>query len=593
MESIITQTTSDKDSSSTSGKTSTLPAALLKCGPVGFLENRLVQWLFVLSCVATSAAVVKPSVISFACNAFVFAVAYFLTFRRKILVHVFRQWNGIIVAFATVTTLVAVGSNVKVFFLRIVADNPGLPTKLGAAVGFSDSSHVQFTCVVLFFIYLVTAPAMFVFLYAYLAILCNFITKLFQTSDQPERMFFIAAFLVSAVSVWIVYHSTTAFVEPSCVSMKSNELIRPDCEVVYTFDSAIHYRYYSYRAVLHRSLSSLLFLPFLTLTWIGHIPFSFLKEQVSLLAAHSLICIVQLPLLVIHPILLSRLVGVKGWSKTIFLILFALSYPALLFALTFEGYVIMTFFTTVLIYYLLTEKPNHWNTCFAYAAAAGSLLSTGIMVLFFARLKSMKEDICNMFRALFVFVTILLFYDAGFLKGIGTSTDYYARYTGMTFTLYDKVLQYINFIAACFFKPATIIDFPRLDFGDSQWLAYILADVRSVNPLGLVFFAFCILGFILNYKDKFAQICAFWIAFSFFIMCLVGWGTAENGLILYALYFGWAYFCLAFLAIEKSLKKLPTMKYAVYVAIIAIFAWINLPGIYDLIQFGIEYYPVQ
>jgi hypothetical protein len=404
-------------------------------------------------------------------------------------------------------------------------------------------------------------------------------------------VFFITAFPAAVVAVLVIYCHTTAFSEPRWFSPESNQVINPDAEVVYTLDSGLHYRHFIYRSILHCPLFSLFFQPFLAIARIGHFPFSFLNETTSSWIARSLVCIVQLPLLLIHPILLSRLVGVKGLGKTVFLILFALSYPALLFALTLERYVFLTFFASVLIYFLLTEKPEHRHTCFAYTAAAGSLLCTGILVLFFARLKNIKDDIYNMVRALFVFLAFLLFYDAGFFKGIGTNNSYYSQFTGLTFSLYDKVLQFINFIASCFFNPETIIDYPRLNFGGSQWLAYILADAKSVNLLGLALLAFCFMGFLLNYKNKFAQICAFWILFSFFVLCIVGWGTAENGLILYSLYFGWAYFCLAFLAIEKSLKKLPAVRYTVYVALVVIFAWINLPGIYDLIQFGFKYYP--
>jgi hypothetical protein len=59
------------------------------------------------------------------------------------------------------------------------------------------------------------------------------------------------------------------------------------------------------------------------------------------------------------------------------------------------------------------------------------------------------------------------------------------------------------------------------------------------------------------------------------------------------LYFGWAYFCLVFLAIERVLQKLPVIKYTVYTAAIITLAVINLPGIDELIQFGIEYYPAR
>jgi hypothetical protein len=83
------------------------------------------------------------------------------------------------------------------------------------------------------------------------------------------------------------------------------------------------------------------------------------------------------------------------------------------------------------------------------------------------------------------------------------------------------------------------------------------------------------------------------MALSFLVLCLVGWGTAENGLILYSLYFGWAYFCLAFLAVEKLFTAWPFGRNAVLSLAIAALAYVNIPGIVDLIQFGIQYYPVN
>jgi len=122
---------------------------------------------------------------------------------------------------------------------------------------------------------------------------------------------------------------------------------------------------------------------------------------------------------------------------------------------------------------------------------------------------------------------------------------------------------------------------------------YRLAPVTSLNFLGVLLSAFAVFGFILNYKNTFAKICMFWILYSFLILCVIGWGTQENGLILYSLYFGWAYFSLIFIAIEKIFQKQKTMRYLIYSVLIGVLAGINFWGIYDRIQFGIQYYPVK
>ena len=39
------------------------------------------------------------------------------------------------------------------------------------------------------------------------------------------------------------------------------------------------------------------------------------------------------------------------------------------------------------------------------------------------------------------------------------------------------------------------------------------------------------------------------------VLLIIGWGTVENGLVLYSLYFAWAYLSLYFLFLKKILKK--------------------------------------
>jgi hypothetical protein len=129
--------------------------------------------------------------------------------------------------------------------------------------------------------------------------------------------------------------------------------------------------------------------------------------------------------------------------------------------------------------------------------------------------------------------------------------------------------------------------------GMGDWMNYQLAPVKSLSMMGMALLTLAIAGFVLNYRNKFARICLFWMALSFLILCLVGWGTAENGLIIYSLYFGWAYFCLVFLAVEKLFAAWPLGRNTVFSLVIAALAYFNIPGIIDLIQFGIRYYPVN
>jgi len=76
------------------------------------------------------------------------------------------------------------------------------------------------------------------------------------------------------------------------------------------------------------------------------------------------------------------------------------------------------------------------------------------------------------------------------------------------------------------------------------------------------------------------------------MLLFVGWGTQENGLILYSLYFGWAFLALIFQlvnAIEEKVKMpvlLPTT-----MLLSLLFLALNMKSFYDMLKFAVVYYP--
>ena len=75
-------------------------------------------------------------------------------------------------------------------------------------------------------------------------------------------------------------------------------------------------------------------------------------------------------------------------------------------------------------------------------------------------------------------------------------------------------------------------------------------------------------------------------------MGLLGWGAKENGMILYTLYFGWAFVSLIVMLIDKLPEKLNVLKYVLYAASIIALMYFNIPGIIEIIRFGVTYYPM-
>jgi len=331
-------------------------------------------------------------------------------------------------------------------------------------------------------------------------------------------------------------------------------------------------------------LLHLFFLPFAVAAYLGSQALFFVPNVFPVL-----LCTIQVAMLNLAALMFSRLLRLQGPSKIAFLTLFAVSFSVMIHALTFDGFIVSTFWLACFLY-LFSERKN--NCDYAYVAAAGTLLTTGILILLYLRISKWKENIIRIVHVFVFYVTLWMVFGSRSL--VAFLINWLAplqKFIGKELSFYEKFSQYINFIASFFVKPKTIITPTPSTSG--TWITCWLAPVESLNPLGLLLLSFCALGFVLNYKDRFAKICAFWIAFSFCVLCLGGWGTALNEMILYSLYFGWAYFCLTFLAIEKLLQNLPQVKYAVYVVLIAVLAWINIPGIYDLVQFGVKYYPCQ
>lgn len=121
-----------------------------------------------------------------------------------------------------------------------------------------------------------------------------------------------------------------------------------------------------------------------------------------------------------------------------------------------------------------------------------------------------------------------------------------------------------------------------------------LDDVVSVSVVGVLMIALMIVSFIINRKKTIAKIAFGWLIFSFIILVIVGWGTVENGLIIYGIYFSWAYFILIYLLFDKILEKLPKeLKTIISITIIFWLLIINGMEIINIVKFGRTYYPFK
>jgi len=74
---------------------------------------------------------------------------------------------------------------------------------------------------------------------------------------------------------------------------------------------------------------------------------------------------------------------------------------------------------------------------------------------------------------------------------------------------------------------------------------------------------------------------------------VLGWGTSENGLVLYTLYFGWAFVSLILLLIKRLFRQVRPLQYGLLGAGILALCYANAVGLADILRFGLQYYPVS
>ena len=147
----------------------------------------------------------------------------------------------------------------------------------------------------------------------------------------------------------------------------------------------------------------------------------------------------------------------------------------------------------------------------------------------------------------------------------------------------DKIFRFSNFISSIFIGTnGSVVNVE----GN---LAYRLVEPSGINYVGLCIFGLLIISFILNRKERMAKISFLWVLFSILVLVLIGWGQPENGLILYGLYFAWAYLILYFMFWKKILKNIKLFKIVMSFSIILMLIF-HVIELLKILSFAIKVY---
>lgn len=287
---------------------------------------------------------------------------------------------------------------------------------------------------------------------------------------------------------------------------------------------------------------------------------------------------------------LAKMLKLDSVKRICFMLLTSCTYTQLLFTLMMEQYIV-AYFWLIFCLYLIAENQQHERI--ALWGAGGTLLTSMILLLFMSNkspIKDFKAWVMDMVKYGLEFVALMLvFCRFDVIFNLMSRISYLSRFTGKTVTFADKIYQYTDFICNCFIAPSAGVHTTAVDH-----ISWQLNPATGINFAGILILILVVISAIWNRDKKSSLLAAGWVGFSVIMLLGLGWGTKENGLILYALYFGWAFLVLLFQLVEKVESKLNIKFLVPVVTMIAVAALltINIPAIMEMVNFAITYYPV-
>ena len=426
--------------------------------------------------------------------------------------------------------------------------------------------------------YIISINSLFslIFLCYYLFNLCcPFIKKFFMELDKVEKNFLVLITVLGAVLCFLFYCKTNVFYKPVYISGKFVEY-----DVLFTTDSGYLSLTNAYGNIgclendMRQPLFGLFALPFSIFS-------QFLSSFISFIpnGYYIIFSIVQIFLIGLSFIMIGKMLNLRH-NKILFYIFSFSTYTMLIFPFIYEQYIIALFYLILTIYIGYYHKLE---INYMYCGAVGTLLTSGVIFPYISSFYNFRKWLKNVLKC-FVFFVILVILSGQVLMlfDIAKRFNSLMKFSGGNLSFYSKLIQFLYFVRSLFIRPLTTVVVnvvPR----------YWLTNIKSISFVGVGILLLCFISLIINRKNKFAWICMLWIAFSFLILCLFGWGTQENGLILYSLYFFWAYCSLLIMLIDKIKNNL--YRNSLFLFLVILLFCINIPGLIDIVSFGIKYFP--
>ena len=422
-------------------------------------------------------------------------------------------------------------------------------------------------------------PAVCLFFYIAYREILKILKKLYESIGKTERVIFVSHSLFFTVLIVVSYCLTCVF---SIAYYKNGMLY----DIIYSSDSTALYYTNAWLNIgdaendLRQPLFAVFSAPFAVIPYalsviFSAIPlFSFIPNLYAYLFA-----IGQAMLLMITILLLTDLLDLKGVEKALACSVFAFSFPALLFSLNLEQYVFAVFWA---ILYLYSHKKKWADSDQLLLCATGSLLTSAVFFpLVYKKERTLKQNLLRIISIGVLFVALCFVFGRGaYLLGSIDQVKKMLTWAGGDIPFIQRLYQYSAFIASCFVYPETHV---------------VKETIQQVPPSGfhyggIVILILAVIGFVVTRKRMFSKISFAWVCFSFVMLVMVGWGSKENGMVLYSLYFGWAFISLIIGLITAIPKKLSPLRITLFSLFLIPLLYFNTRGLIAILDFATKYY---
>lgn len=454
-----------------------------------------------------------------------------------------------------------------------------------SSIFWTGDGLAQSTSVVLWASSFIAAIAAMPFIYFLAVTFYSRFVDIFKKNDTfggvraAEWVVYAVLITASVVFMALVFSRTNAFYNPE-----------PDMEVIYTSDSGNLVKHNAFLVLMHpeNDIRQPLFAMFSA-------PFVGIPYLVSRVISASpcvkavLMNSVQIVMLFAANFMIAATMKLDPLKRVCFMVLSFCTYTQLLFTLMMEQYII-AYFWLAFCMYLISQKQ--YSERLALWGAGGTLV-TSMMFMAFMSEKSPTKDLRGWFRDMVKYgveflALVLAFARLDVFYYLVPKITLLSKFTGKTVIFADKIYQYTAFIRNCFAAPCAGAD--ALSYDHISWQ---LAPMSGVCIAGVVILLLAVVGAVLNREKPISRFAAVWIGMSVIMLIGLGWGTSENGLILYSLYFGWAFLVLLFGLVEKAEDKLNVRFLVPLGTVCASSALLltNVPALMKLLEFAYANYP--